>query len=189
MRLAEFAWSRAELAPGTNVLAGFVEHHYAIVAVPVADVDVAIRSERDVIGLIHVGLVGARYVGSADGHQHLAIQRELAYGLGAGVDDPEPAGAVETDRMRILEEAVLPPGGHQLAFGREDLDRDLAAVEGPDIAVGSDGDARHRAPLAAGRLLFGPTGICFIADRNINARIGRHVGGGLSQRNGRAQGT
>src|ERR1700730_4914333 len=92
--------------------------------------------------------------------------------MGLRVDDPKISSVIESNSVRVLEEPVLSPVLHQAAVLRENLNRNFAAIEGPDISIGTDGDAGHGAPFAAGRLFFRPARIGFVSDGVVDSRIG-----------------
>src|SRR5580698_693994 len=113
MRLAELSGTASELAPGADELAVPVENDDPVIPVAVADIEVAIGSDRDIVRLIHVRLVFARLIGRADCQNDFAVGGEVAHGLSLRIYNPEIAGVIEPDRVGIFEKSVLPPILHE----------------------------------------------------------------------------
>src|SRR5260221_674083 len=85
--------------------------------------------------------------------------------------------------MRILEHPGLSsPVLHQRAARRVDLHWNLAAIEGPHIAIRRHRHARHRRPFAARRFFMWPVGLYLLSVGVLDPCIGWDVGNLLHQR-------
>src|SRR6266446_780308 len=122
VRHVEFARALAFLAPRLDELAVTGELDDAgvgLVAVPVGDEDIAVRGDDHVGGRVEMGGVVAGLARRAKRHQHLAVRRELHYGVacllvpvGAPVSDPDVAVLIDEQAMREV--------GHSGAKARHD---------------------------------------------------------------------
>src|SRR5262245_61508897 len=72
--------------------------------------------------------------------------------------------------MRIFEHS-FPPGLHELALRRKNLDRNFPSIEGPYVPIRSNGQTRHGGPFPSGGLFQWPIGIGSIDDGVVSSRI------------------
>src|ERR1700730_7316551 len=111
------------------------------IAVAVRDVEVALRRQGGVGTAVewlaaHKGLGLAR---DAEGHQHLAVEGTLAHGVDAVIGQPDRVVRTHMNAMRPVKDPFA-PCPQQIAFGIEDGDRMLAAIEGIDPILPVDAD-------------------------------------------------
>src|SRR5262245_1380823 len=167
VREIELTGAGAGHAPRALPLAARAELVHAAVAVAVRDVEITLRPDREIRGTVEaVGWLRDRHVVLAvvagvrglvhgtQGHQELALRRELPHGVVAVVGAVEALVGADGDAVGAIGELALAPRAQELAVAVVCDDRVVTAADEVDAVLGIDRHARHVAVRVALRQLL-----------------------------------
>src|SRR5215471_500845 len=97
---------------------------------------------------------GGRIIGTAQGHEQLAIQGKFLHRVYAIIHTVDHIIRADMDTMRTGAEHALAPGAQEVAIAIKDNHRVLTAVEDVHVVLGVHRDASHVDELPARRELF-----------------------------------
>src|SRR5437867_7807429 len=157
VRPDELARINARRAPGEQVLPFGGEFVDFAVAIPVRDVEMPSNRRHGHMGraIERIALpLRSGAIGTAQGHQELAIQREFLHCVDAIIHAVHHIVRTNMDTMRPGAEHALTPGAQEVAIAVKDDHRVLATIEDVDIVLGVHCRASHIDELPAGWELF-----------------------------------